>query len=217
VRRTCRADHSLIVTPNPAAIVMPIPKEIPMSTLRSFGTAGALVFALALPAIAQTPPAQTSPAQMPPAQIPPAQTPMAQTPMSQPPATTPRSAQNMPTGTTAPAGRQHKTDGMWRASTLVGATVYNQSGDAIGTISDMLIRRKGEVSEVVISVGGFLGIDTKLVELPFDRLKFENNAMAKTNTAAGTSTNVSDYSVVLPDATKDSLTKMPVFTYHAKS
>lgn len=147
-----------------------------MSTLHSFGTAGALVIALAMPAIAKT-----------------------------------------QQQTTAPAGKLHQTDGMWRASTLVGATVYNHSGEAIGTISDLLIRTKGEVAQVVISVGGFLGIDTKLVKLPFDKLSFETHAAAKTKAAAGASTHVTDYSVVLPDATKASLTKMPVFTYHEKS
>lgn len=162
-----------------------------MSTLRSFGTAGALVIALAMPAVAQTQPTK---------------------PVGTPPAAT----ESTPTAGTAPAGKQHQTDGMWRASTLVGATVYNHSGEAIGTIGDLLIRTQGEVAQVVISVGGFLGIDTKLVKLPFDQLRFETQAVAKTKAAAGASTDVTDYSVVLPDATKASLTKMPVFTYHEK-
>ena len=154
-----------------------------MSTLRSFGTAGALVIALAMPAVAQTQSATKS----------------------------------TPTASTAPAGKQQQTDAMWRASTLVGATVYNDSGKAIGTISDLLVRTKGEVAQVVISVGGFLGIDTKLVEVPFDKLRFETQAGAKKKAAAGASKDVTDYSVVLPDGTKALLAKMPVFTFHKKS
>lgn len=195
-----------------------------MSMFRSFGAAGALVIALAMPAVAQTQPtklATTTP-------------PVAETPL----ASQPHAA------ITGPAGRLQKTDGMWRSSTLVGATVYNHSGQAIGTISDLLINPQGDAAQVVISVGGFLGIDSKLVELPFDQLTFEPSAnstaahdataasdkapMAATSAAEAptqepthavlaASVGGPDYSVVLPGATKASLMKMPVFTYHEKS
>jgi sporulation protein YlmC with PRC-barrel domain len=184
-----RAGNVSIIVPKSASIFMLILEEIPMSTFRLFGTAGALVIALAMPAIAQT---QTA----------------------KPARTTTPAAVSTPAASTAPAGKQHQAGGMWRASTLVGATVYNQSGEAIGTITDLLIRTQGQVGQVVISVGGFLGIDTKLVELPFNRLTFETHAMATTKAKTGTSADASDYSVVLPDATKASLTKMPVFTFH---
>jgi hypothetical protein len=121
-----------------------------------------------------------------------------------------------------------------------GGTVYSDSGQAIGTISNLLIRSQGDVSGVVISVGGFLGIDNKLVELSFNQLKFEPSANSTTDrnetTVSGTSTPISRvsraesehpvadaavsksaYSVVLLGATKAMLTKMPAFTYHQQS
>lgn len=47
----------------------------------------------------------------------------------------------------------------WRASDILGATVYNDAGEEIGKVDDMIITTKGTVPYAVVSVGGFLGID----------------------------------------------------------
>jgi sporulation protein YlmC with PRC-barrel domain len=210
-----------------------------MLTFRSFGAAAVLAAALAMPAFAQTPP---KPATTPPAAgaapttMPaPATTAATPAPAPAPAATTaPMPAKN--TAMKGPTGTLHKVHGMWRSTNLVGATVYNNSGQSIGTIEKLLIRSKGKVSQAVISVGGFLGIGSKLVEVSFNQLKFKpsvNNRTAPmiTNTAttppastapAATATNASarppkvrvNYSVVLPGSTKATLTKMPAFTYY---
>ena len=99
----------------------------------------------------------------------------------------------------------------WRSTKLDGAAVYNDQGTSIGTIDDMLLDSQGKVSNVVLSVGGFLGMGSRYVEVPFSKLKFEPS---KGNTAtAGSAVANHDYSIVLPEVTKDALGKMTAFTY----
>ena len=108
--------------------------------------------------------------------------------------------------------------GLWRSSQLVGATVYDTAGDSIGTVDDIMVDPKGKMSDVIISVGGFLGMGDKLVEVPFNKLKTE---ASKANPASGTKAGSDndgnhDYSLVLPNATKKSLTTMSGFAYDQK-
>jgi hypothetical protein len=65
--------------------------------------------------------------------------------------------------------------------------------------------------EVVIAVGGFLGLEAKLVTVPFDQLRFERSANNPPAPATGSAP--AYFSVVLPGATKDSLTKMGEFKF----
>ena len=85
-------------------------------------------------------------------------------------------------GDKAPNGALMKTHGAWRSTSLVGATVYNDKGVSIGTVDDLLVSPDGGVQTVVISVGGFLGIGSKLVEAPFKSMRF---APSKFNPASG--------------------------------
>ena len=125
-------------------------------------------------------------------------------------------------GTMTANGSLEQSHGDWRSSKLVGATVYNSQGNSIGTIDDMLLGSNGKISNVTISVGGFLGVGSKTVEVPFSRLKFEPSKSNSTsgggsdnavNTTAASNANGQDYSVVLPNATKDKLNGMSSFTY----
>jgi len=45
--------------------------------------------------------------------------------------------------------------------------VYDPSENKIGEIVDILVNKNGQVSAIIISVGGFLGMDTKDVAAPF--------------------------------------------------
>ena len=102
----------------------------------------------------------------------------------------------------------------WRSSKLDGATVYNEQGTSIGTIDDMLLNSEGKVSNVILSVGGFLGMGSKYVEVPFSKLKFEpSKGNPASNASTTTSANNHDYSIVLPSVTKASLTAMTAFSY----
>ncbi len=88
-----------------------------------------------------------------------------------------------------------------RASKVIGSAVYNDNNQKVGTIDDIVIPKQGGQVEAVLSVGGFLGIGSKYVEVPYDQLKFGNT---KAN---------SDNQVVLTGATKDSLMQMGSFSY----
>lgn len=86
-------------------------------------------------------------------------------------------------------------DAGFRASKVIGSTVYNDANDSIGTIDDILITRDGKEPYAVLSVGGFLGMGNKLVVVRYDALKFGKDK------------------VVLPGGTKDGLKGLPEFKY----
>jgi sporulation protein YlmC with PRC-barrel domain len=83
-----------------------------------------------------------------------------------------------------------------RASKLVGAAVYNDQNEKIGSIDDVIIGRD-KVVFTVINVGGFLGMGGRLVAVPYNSLNIDYN----------------NGKVVLPGATKDALQKLPQFKY----
>lgn len=64
------------------------------------------------------------------------------------------------------------------AEALTGARVYDQNDKWIGEISEVLIGADGAVSEVVIDIGGFLGIGEKPVALGFDSLSVRSDGDA---------------------------------------
>lgn len=131
------------------------------------------------------------------------------------------------------AGRLRKTHGGWRSSRIVGATVYNDGDERIGTISDLIVTPDGRISEAVLSVGGFLGIGAKLVGVPYDRLRFDARSLEQTANVAGApaartpagapaaptasprppAPPVVTVRLLLPGATRDSLTALPEFDY----
>jgi sporulation protein YlmC with PRC-barrel domain len=59
----------------------------------------------------------------------------------------------------------------WLASDIYKASVYDPSEKKIGDISDLMIDSKGNVTAVIIGVGGFLGVGQKDVVIPFEELK----------------------------------------------
>jgi sporulation protein YlmC with PRC-barrel domain len=75
--------------------------------------------------------------------------------------------------------------GDWRASKVVGLSVYNANNESIGSINDLLTDKSGNIKAVVIGVGGFLGMGSQLVAVPFDRIKFVNEPVAYTGAANG--------------------------------
>ena len=84
----------------------------------------------------------------------------------------------------------------YRSSKIVGSTVVNDANQTVGSIDDLIITPGGQAPYAVLSVGGFLGIGTKYVALPFTSLK------------------IIDKKVVLPGGTKDELTGLPDFKYN---
>ncbi len=83
-----------------------------------------------------------------------------------------------------------------RTSKIVGAAVFNGANQQVGTVDDLIMDHDSRVVLGIISVGGFLGVGGKLVAVPFAAIR----------TGA-------DGKVVVPDASKEALDKMPGFTY----
>jgi sporulation protein YlmC with PRC-barrel domain len=161
-----------------------------------------------------------------------AQTPTTQTPTAQTPTTTSDRA-NMAPATASDSSLQ----GNWRASKVVGLSVYNEKNESVGSINDLLTDKNGSIKAVVIGVGGFLGVGEHLVAIPFEKIKFINEPVAYTgasntsgnrpaSTTTGSSTSTSPSSSApaskpnpwYPDhaifsTTKDELKAMPEFKY----
>src|SRR6202051_4112027 len=78
--------------------------------------------------------------------------------------------------------------GNWRASKVVGLSVYNDNNESLGSINDLLMDKSGNIKAVVLGVGGFLGVGEHLVAVPLDKIKFVDQPVAYTG-AASTSPN----------------------------
>jgi len=85
--------------------------------------------------------------------------------------------------------------GGYRASKVIGNSVFNDANQSIGKIDDLLVTRDGKEPYAVLSIGGFLGMDTKLVVVRYDSLKFV------------------DKKIVLPGGSKSGLSMLPAFEY----
>ena len=79
-----------------------------------------------------------------------------------------------------PGGRYRGEFGPWeweyfperiRLSAILNRGVLNDKGEEVGEIDDVIVSRIGQAEQIVLSVGGFLGIDEKLVAVPFKPLK----------------------------------------------
>jgi sporulation protein YlmC with PRC-barrel domain len=75
--------------------------------------------------------------------------------------------------------------GTWRASKVVGLSVYNDNNESLGSINDLLTDKDGNIKGVVLGVGGFLGVGEHLVAIPFDKIKFVNEPVAYSSAAGG--------------------------------
>ena len=83
------------------------------------------------------------------------------------------------------------------ASKLIGATVYASDNSNIGEIGDIVFDKKGDISAIIVDVGGFLGIGEKPVALSFDKLNMR--------------TDESGNLTLVANATKDQLNNAPAY------
>ncbi len=74
--------------------------------------------------------------------------------------------------------------GDWRASKVVGLSVYNDTNEKLGSINDLLMDKSGNIKAVVLGVGGFLGMGEHLVAVPLDKVKFVSEPIVYTGTAS---------------------------------
>src|SRR4249920_2204218 len=84
---------------------------------------------------------------------------------------------------TATSAVSESFQGDWRASKVVGLSVYNDKNESLGSINDLLTDKSGKIVAVVIGVGGFLGVGEHLVAIPFEKVKFVNEPIAYTGAA----------------------------------
>jgi hypothetical protein len=87
----------------------------------------------------------------------------------------------------------------YRTSKVVGSTVVNESNETVGTIDDLIVTPSEKVPFAVLSVGGFLGMGTKYVVVPYSALE------------------VRDKRMVLVGATKETLKNLPEFSRSIRS
>jgi sporulation protein YlmC with PRC-barrel domain len=87
-----------------------------------------------------------------------------------------------------------------RASKLIGSAVYNDRDEKVGSVDDVIMGKDNKADVVIVSVGGFLGMGTKLVSVPYTELKLGDTKNAS-----------SSNKVVMPGATKELLKAQPEF------
>jgi sporulation protein YlmC with PRC-barrel domain len=78
---------------------------------------------------------------------------------------------------------------------ILGKDVYNDAGDKVGEIDDLIVTPSKSLSYAIVGVGGFLGVGEHQVAVPVSRFKQQ---MGK---------------IVLRGATKDALKAAPKFEY----
>ena len=75
----------------------------------------------------------------------------------------------------------HK-DGQWRSSKLIGVNVYNDNNEKIGDIEELIVDKSGKIDNVVLGVGGFLGMGEHYVAVPMEKLKWVNEPVRTSST-----------------------------------
>ena len=85
-------------------------------------------------------------------------------------------------------------DHSMRASKIIGAKVYNERGEDIGSVVDVLVKDAAAEPTAILSVGDYIGGGTKLIAVPLSHV------------------NLTGAKAMMP-ATKQTLTSMPVFKF----
>lgn len=98
--------------------------------------------------------------------------------------------------------------GQWRASKLVGVNVYNNANEKLGDIQELIIDKSGNVQNVIIGVGGFLGMGEHNVAVSFDKLTWVNEPMNATTATNAPSTTTTTTPATRADGTVQNTTGM---------
>ncbi len=84
----------------------------------------------------------------------------------------------------------------YRATKLLGASIYNDKGEDIGKLEDFIVGSDDSVSVAIIGVGGFLGVDERMVAVPVEVLEMNDKGQLQ-----------------LSGASKQQLQALPAFVY----
>ncbi len=88
----------------------------------------------------------------------------------------------------------------WSAKkALLGKNVYNESGQKVGKVEDLIVSPSHAVPYVIVGAGGFVGIGRHDVAIPVSQIQEQGGKL------------------VMAGATKDGIKAMPVFNYADKS
>jgi sporulation protein YlmC with PRC-barrel domain len=79
--------------------------------------------------------------------------------------------------------------------TLLGKTIYNDAGEKVGKVEDLIITPDRSVSYVIVGAGGFIGIGRHDVAIPVTQIQDKTGKL------------------IMAGATKDMIKAMPQFTY----
>jgi sporulation protein YlmC with PRC-barrel domain len=78
---------------------------------------------------------------------------------------------------------------------ILGENVYNNIGEKVGEINDLIVTPDKALSYAIVGVGGFLGVREHEIAVPVGQLKQQEGK------------------IVLPGATKEALKAAPKFEY----
>lgn len=126
--------------------------------------------------------------------------------------------------------------GKWRASKLMGVDIYGADDKKVGDVTEVVLDKSGKIETVTVGVGGFLGIGSKDVAIPYDQITWSEEPMVQPAPApapSGTSGGTSGASPPPPAAaapkgptmypdhgkismTREQLTAAPAVTYAAR-
>lgn len=84
----------------------------------------------------------------------------------------------------------------YRASKLRGTKITNPQNEKIGELDDLIVG-KDRVLSAIIQVGGFLGIGSHLIAVPYSSLQIGTDGER----------------IVLPGATREQVKRLPEFKY----
>ena len=102
----------------------------------------------------------------------------------------------------------------WRGRALIGTPVFDDHGQRIATIDDLLITDDGKIDRVVLSVRA----RRRLVAVPFGQLRFVpsrnfGTPLGRRGTARLAQSGIRLFGVILPGASRDSLAEMETFRF----
>lgn len=156
----------------------------------------------------------------------------APTPAPGAPATAPAPGVTAPATAPAPANTAANEQnlagqGKWRVSKLMGVDIYGPDDAKVGDVTEVLLNKEGQVEMITIGVGGFLGIGSKDVAIPFSQVTWSDQPRQATGTPAGGVTGTpatppaASAPAMFPDhgkitMTKEQLSNAPAVSYAAR-
>jgi sporulation protein YlmC with PRC-barrel domain len=135
-------------------------------------------------------------------------------------------ATTVPTTVTSTKWMSQEAAGQWRTSKMIGLNIYNDANEKIGSISELIVDRSGQLEAVVVGVGGFLGMGEHDVAVPYGQIHWVYQPVASsgpgttpmTTGAASTANRNAEDPRSYPDhavlnMTKEQLKTAPAFKF----